>query len=122
VIAPPAAMIAITEKDGFVVLRVRVQPGAPRNQVAGELNGVLKLKVAAPPVDGKANQECCRFISRLLEVPRGSVEITAGATSRTKTIIVRNVTAEHARSHLTTEHSTKVAEYRSGDAARHRKC
>jgi uncharacterized protein (TIGR00251 family) len=58
---------------------------------------MLKLKIAAPPVDGKANEECRRFLAAVLEVPAGSVEIKSGAASRIKVITVRNLTAEIAR-------------------------
>ena len=93
-------LIKITEKDGFCVLRVKVQPGAPRNEIAGEHDGMLKLKIAAPPVDGKANEECRKFLAGVLKVPGGAVEIKSGAASRIKVITVRNVTAEALRERL----------------------
>jgi uncharacterized protein len=93
-------MLIITEKDGHVVIRVKVQPGAPRSETAGELDGMLKLKIAARPVDGKANDECCRFLATLLGVSPGAVEIKTGAASRIKTITVRGITAEYAERHL----------------------
>lgn len=94
------AMLTITEKDGNVIIRVKVQPGASRNEIAGEIDGMLKLKIAAPPVDGKANEECRRFLAALLSVAPSSVDIKTGAGSRTKTITVSNITAEYARQHL----------------------
>src|SRR5215831_11187911 len=93
-------LIKITEKDGLCVLRVKVQPGAPRNEIAGEHDGMVKLKIAAPPVDGKANEECRRFLAAVLEVPAGSVEIKSGAASRIKVITVGNLTAEGLRERL----------------------
>jgi len=93
-------LIKITEKDGFCLLRVKVQPGAPRNEIAGEHDGMLKLKIAAPPVDGKGNEECRKFLAAVLKVPGGAVEIKSGAASRIKVITVRNLTAEALRERL----------------------
>jgi len=71
-----------------------VQPRASRSGLAGESGGVLKLKIAAPPVDGKANQECRRFLAELLGIPRSAVEIVVGEASKTKVIRFRGVTEE----------------------------
>ena len=84
-------LIRISEKDGSCVFRVKVQPGASRDEIAGEHDGMLKLKIAAPPVDGRANEECRRFLARVLDVPAGSVEIKSGAGSRIKVITVRDL-------------------------------
>jgi uncharacterized protein (TIGR00251 family) len=93
-------MLTITEKDGHLIIRVKVQPGAPRSEIVGEIEGVLKLRIAAPPVDGKANAECCKLLATLLKVSPGSVNVKTGAASRTKTITIQNVTARNARIHL----------------------
>jgi uncharacterized protein (TIGR00251 family) len=87
-------MIELSEKDGAVTFKVRVQPRASRTELAGEHNGALKVRITAPPVDGKANEECRRFLSRLFKVATGAVEIVAGDASRDKTIRIRNITAE----------------------------
>jgi uncharacterized protein len=63
--------------------------------VQGEISGALKLKIAAPPVDGKANEECTRFLAELLGVPRNCVEIISGETSRNKVVRVKDVTSQH---------------------------
>jgi len=93
-------LIKISENAGYCVFRVKVQPGASRNEISGEHDGMLKLKIAAPPVDGKANEECRRFLAAVLEVPAGSVEIKSGAASRIKVITVGNLTAEVLRERL----------------------
>ncbi|HXG65447.1 MAG TPA: DUF167 domain-containing protein [Blastocatellia bacterium] len=90
-------MIEITEKDGAVTFRVRVQPRAARNETAGEHAGALKLRLTAPPVEGKANEECRRFLAKLFGVPPSAVEIIAGDASRDKIIRVTNLSAERAR-------------------------
>jgi uncharacterized protein (TIGR00251 family) len=61
---------------------------------------VLKVAVAAPPVEGKANEALIRFFSDLLEVPRSSVEIVSGGSSRNKVVRVAGVTAEFVRGRL----------------------
>ena len=93
-------MISIREKDGFVTFTVRVQPRASRTEMAGEYDGSLKLRLAAPPVDGKANEACRRFLAGLLDVPLNAVEIVSGESSRDKRIRIRGVTAEQVRSSL----------------------
>ncbi|HYV04544.1 MAG TPA: DUF167 domain-containing protein [Blastocatellia bacterium] len=93
-------MVEITEKEGSVALRVRVQPRASRTELSGEHAGALKLKISAPPVDGKANEECRRFLAKLLDVSAGSVEIIAGASSRDKVIRIHNISADRVREAL----------------------
>jgi uncharacterized protein (TIGR00251 family) len=90
-------MIEINEKDGSITFRVRVQPRASRTEIAGEHAGALKLRVAAPPVDGKANEECQRFLARLLGVSASSIEIVAGQSSKDKIIRAHNVALDRAR-------------------------
>jgi uncharacterized protein (TIGR00251 family) len=86
-------VLELNEKDGGVTIRVRVQPRAPRTEIAGEHAGALKLRIAAPPVDGKANKECRRYLAKLLKVSATSVEIISGESSRDKVIRVSNISA-----------------------------
>ena len=72
---------------------VKVQPRARKNAITGELDGALKLALTAPPVDGKANQACIEFFANLLKVPRSSVTIASGQSSRRKVIRVSGLTA-----------------------------
>ena len=76
---------------GGVRLRVRVQPRASRTEYAGLIGGELKIRLAAPPVDGAANDALVRFLAQLLGVPRAAVVLTAGASSRSKVIDVQGV-------------------------------
>lgn len=78
--------------DG-VELSVVVQPRASRSRVVGEHGGLLKLQLAAPPVDGEANECLVDLVSELLDVPRQRVELIAGQGSRRKRVRVRGVTA-----------------------------
>lgn len=81
------------EKNG-VTFRVRVQTRSSRNQVAGFLDGALKVRLTAPPVDGEANEACREFLASLLGVPRSNVAIVAGNTGRNKVVRVEGVTPE----------------------------
>ena len=90
-------MIEMSEKDGAVTFRVRVQPRASKNETAGEIGGALKLRLTAPPVDNKANEECRRFLARLIDVSPSAVEIVSGHASRDKLIRVRGVRLERVR-------------------------
>jgi uncharacterized protein (TIGR00251 family) len=93
-------LIDIKEQDGVVTLRIRVQPRASRTELAGEHGGAIKLKIAAPPVDGKANEQCRRFLAKLLDVSAGSVEIIKGDSSRDKVIRIHNISADRVRQAL----------------------
>ena len=83
-----------------MTFKVRVQPRASRTGLAGEYDGSLKLRLAAPPVNGKANEVCRRFLAGLLDVPLNAVEIVSGESSRDKRIRIRGVTAAQVRSKL----------------------
>jgi uncharacterized protein (TIGR00251 family) len=86
-------VLELNEKDGAVTIKVRVQPRSPRTGIAGEHAGAIKVRVASPPVDGKANEECRRFLAKLLKVNATSVEIISGESSRDKVIRVSNISA-----------------------------
>jgi uncharacterized protein (TIGR00251 family) len=71
-----------------VELQILVQPRASRDQLAGVQGTELKLRLAAPPVDGAANQACCAFFARLCRLPKSRVTLVAGASSRHKRILL----------------------------------
>ena len=83
----------ITEKDGAVSFAVRVQPRASRDEIAGEWQDALKIRLTAPPVDDRANEALRRLLAARLKVPLSAVRITAGECSRTKRVEIRGVTA-----------------------------
>ena len=87
-------MLDLNEKDNAVTIRIRVQPRASRTEVVGEYAGAIKLRVAALPVDGKANEECRRFLAKLFNVGATSIEIISGDSSRDKVIRVSNISAQ----------------------------
>jgi len=71
-----------------LVLALRVQPGAKRSEVAGEHGGALKVRLAAPPVDGRANAELRRFLADAFGVPLRNVTLLRGEASRAKQVRV----------------------------------
>jgi len=87
-------LLYVKEDQDGVLFKVRVQPRAAKNQVAGLYEDALKLRLTAPPVDGEANEACRAFLAGLLDVPRSRVEIVSGHTGRSKMIKVTGVSAE----------------------------
>ncbi len=90
-------MIPVRDSDGAVSFSVKVHPRAKKNAIKGEVGDALKISLTAPPIDGRANEACVEFFAKLLKVPRSSVTIASGQTSRNKVIRVTGVTAEQAR-------------------------
>ena len=93
-------MIPIHEDGRGVSFAVKVHPRAKKNAITGELGDALKVALTAPPVDGKANGACIDFFANLLKVPRSSVTIAAGQTSRNKVIRVDGLSAVELRKRL----------------------
>ena len=93
-------MIVVRDTGGGATFAVKVHPRAKRDAVAGELGDALKVCLTAPPVEGKANEACVRFFAELLQVPRSSVTIAAGETSRNKVVRVQGLTAAQVEERL----------------------
>src|ERR1700685_2970620 len=90
-------MFAIHETSEGVTFAVRVHPRAKKNAITGELGDALKLSLTSPPVEGRANEACIEFFAKLLKLPRSSVTITSGQTSRKKMIRVSGLSADEVR-------------------------
>jgi uncharacterized protein (TIGR00251 family) len=90
-------MIAIRESDEGVTLSVRIHPRARKNAITGEMGDALKVSLTSPPLEGRANEACIEFFAKLLKVPRSSVSIASGQSSRNKTIRVVGLSVEHVR-------------------------
>jgi uncharacterized protein (TIGR00251 family) len=90
-------MIPLHESGKGVSFAVKVHPRAKKNGITGELGEALKVSLTTPPVDGRANEACIEFFAKLLKVPRSSVTIASGQTSRNKVIRVAGLTAEQVR-------------------------
>jgi uncharacterized protein (TIGR00251 family) len=85
-------MIPITKTERGIVFSIRVLPRSSRCEIAGIHGDALKLKITAPPVDGKANDECVRFLSETLGIKKSRISIVAGHTSRNKRIAISQIT------------------------------
>ena len=79
-------MIGYREENGCLIFAVRVAPRASQTAAAGVHDGALKVRVAAPPVEGAANEELVRFLAKRLGVPPRAVEIVTGQKSKTKVV------------------------------------
>ena len=87
-------------RDG-VLIRLRVSPGARRSEIEGAYGeDTLKLRLAAPPVDGKANAEAERFLAKTLGVGRSEVSVVRGVAGRDKTVLVRGASERELREAL----------------------
>jgi uncharacterized protein len=80
-------------RQGYM-LRLTVVPGAQRTQVVGLYGDRLKVRLAAPPERGAANQELIAFLARTLDLPKSSLKLTLGAQSRTKVVTVSDVSSD----------------------------
>lgn len=83
-----------------VTLRVRVTPRAGRDALAGWQNGVLRIRLAAPPVDGKANAALVRFLAKTLAIPARDVRIISGDTAREKRLMITGLSEAEVRARL----------------------
>ena len=83
--------------EGWILIHVRVQPRSSSQGAAGLVDGALKIRLMAPPVEGKANQALQRFLSKSLRIPKGQVEIVAGEKARLKRVRLHGVTLDDLR-------------------------
>jgi uncharacterized protein (TIGR00251 family) len=84
--------LSLTEKEGSVRFAVHAKPRAKRSAIVGVSQGALEVALAAPPVDGAANDELVRFLSKTLRIPKRDVTLMAGEGSRHKRIAVTGLT------------------------------
>jgi uncharacterized protein len=96
-VTPTPPLLATT---AGIRLRLHIQPRAATTELAGVHGGALKVRVAAPPVDGAANEALVRFLAEQLDVPRSAVRVESGAASRAKVVAVDGVGLEAARRRL----------------------
>ena len=88
----PSGGVAVPQPDDETLLAIRVQPRAKRTEVVGEREGVVVIRVNAPPVDGKANAAVCKLVAKRVGVPRGAVTVVRGESSRDKTLRIAGAT------------------------------
>ncbi len=92
--------VELSAVTGGVVLFIRAQPGARRTEVTGVHDGALKVRIAAPPVDDRANDALVAFLAKAFGLRRSSVTIRSGSTSRRKRIKLDDVDLDEARAVL----------------------
>jgi uncharacterized protein (TIGR00251 family) len=96
-VADPLDLVPV---PGGTRLRLRVHPKARQDAVTGVHAGALKVSVAAPPERGKANDAVVKLLAKVLDLPKGSIEIVSGETSQDKTVVVA-LDADAVRGRLT---------------------
>lgn len=92
-------------KDNALILNVRVVPRASKDAVQGIMGDALKIRIQAPPVEGKANAYLIKFLSKQWKIPRSTIEILSGETGRSKRLRIENPPDELRAKLLTIETS-----------------
>ena len=93
-------MIPLHETSSGITFAIKVQPRARRNAIVGELGDALKIALTAPPVDGRANEACIHYFAKLLNLPRCSITIASGQSSRNKVIRVAGISVDELKKRL----------------------
>ena len=93
-------MISVKETSSGITFTVKVQPRARKNAITGTVGDALKLALTAPPVEGKANQAVIEFLADFFEIPRSSITIASGASSRLKVIRISGANLQSLKEHL----------------------
>jgi len=96
-------MLELQTRDGAVIVSVRVQPRASKDEIAGAMGGALKLRLRAPAVEDRANEALCEYLAELLKTPKAAVRILSGHHSRSKRVEVRGVTEQQVLALVTRE-------------------
>lgn len=91
----------LTAVNGGIFLKVHAQPGAKNTQIVGPHGGALKIRIHAPPIDGRANIELIHFLAQLFDTSKTNVSLVKGESSRAKTFFIQGLTIEHARQAIT---------------------
>jgi uncharacterized protein (TIGR00251 family) len=86
-------VIQYSEKDRSLIFAVRIAPRASRSEIAGEYNGALRVRIAAPPVEGAANRELIRLLAKTFKLPQKAIDIVSGAGSKNKVVRIRGADA-----------------------------
>ena len=93
-------MLPIKDTAAGATFTVKIHPRAKHNAITGTLGDALKISLTAPPLEGRANQACIEFLAGLLKLPRISITIAAGQTSRNKLIRISGVSAAEVEARL----------------------
>ena len=87
-------MLDFHKRDSSIVLQVRVQPRASKNEIAGVIDGALKVRLQAPALEDRANVALCEYLAELLKTPKSAVRIVGGERSRIKRVEIHGVTEQ----------------------------
>jgi len=93
-------MIDIRDTESGASFAIKVHPRAKRSAISGEIGNALKVALTAPPIDGRANEECIDMFANLLDVPRSSITIAAGQNSPNKVVKVAGLNATQVKARL----------------------
>jgi len=96
----PDAALLVSAQDGGAVFAVRVTPRSGRDQIDGPAQGALKVRLAAPPVEGAANAALVRLVAKALAVAPGRVRVLSGQRGRVKRLIVEGLAPDEVRRRL----------------------
>ncbi len=93
-------MISIHDTPAGASFTIKVHPRARKNAITGEIGDALKLSLTAPPAEGRANEACIEFLASLLKLPRSSITIASGLSSRRKVIRVVGLSVDELQKRL----------------------
>ena len=93
-------MIPVNDGPDGATFAVKVHPRAKKTSITGELGEALKVSLTSAPANGRANDACIEFFAKLLKVPRSSVTIASGQSSRNKVVCVAGLTADEVRQRI----------------------
>ena len=82
-------MLNIKEEKNGISIKVTVVPNSSQSSIVGTFDGVVKIKLNSPPIEGKANKEIIAFFSKLINVPKTSIEISKGEKNKLKTLLIK---------------------------------
>lgn len=74
-----------------IIIKVKIVPGSSKNKIIGAYNDALKISIAAPPVEGKANKKCITYLAKYFDVAKSKIEIISGQTSKNKLIKIYDI-------------------------------
>ena len=93
----------IQQTTNGILLRLRIVPRASRTEIAGIQGGMVRVRLAAVPVDGAANEALIRFLAERIGVPRSAVRVASGQTSRSKVVVISGASLEEVQLGLSAE-------------------
>ena len=93
-------MIGLREEADGVSFEVRVQPRSSKTEISGIQDGILRVRLTSPPVDGAANKQCIELLSRKMKIPKRAIRIASGASARRKRLKVLGMGIEEMKNIL----------------------